>query len=224
MIFLSDYDMLLTEQLVRRRGSLDQHAATALGGLRHQRHEGAGQRRHQSFGTGRLVGGSLRARTWAGRWVMAGNMATIRPGTPPKRRRSTTLLEREVIPEFYTRDAAAFPRAWVARMRESMARLTPRFPPTARSANTPRNTTSGSARLPRAGRRQRRSRRAGREIGGGCWTDKWTALRFGEVKAGDQYGQHRFEVAVYLGDLDPDAVRVERLRRWRHRRSPCGSR
>ena len=37
------------------------------------------------------------------------------------------LLEREVIPEFYTRDEQGIPTAWVARMRESMARLTPRF-------------------------------------------------------------------------------------------------
>src|SRR5208283_288043 len=37
------------------------------------------------------------------------------------------LLEREVIPEFYARDAQGIPTAWVARMRESMARLTPRF-------------------------------------------------------------------------------------------------
>jgi len=31
------------------------------------------------------------------------------------------LLEREVIPEFYTRDKKGIPTAWVARMRESMA-------------------------------------------------------------------------------------------------------
>src|SRR6202171_5891708 len=37
------------------------------------------------------------------------------------------VLEREVIPEFYTRDENGIPHAWVARMRESMARLTPRF-------------------------------------------------------------------------------------------------
>ena len=37
------------------------------------------------------------------------------------------LLEREVIPEFYTRDESGIPTAWVKRMRESMARLTPRF-------------------------------------------------------------------------------------------------
>jgi hypothetical protein len=37
------------------------------------------------------------------------------------------LLEREVIPEFYDRDPRGIPTAWVNRMRESMAGLTPRF-------------------------------------------------------------------------------------------------
>jgi starch phosphorylase len=36
------------------------------------------------------------------------------------------LLEREVIPEFYTRDESGIPTAWVKRMRKSMTRLTPR--------------------------------------------------------------------------------------------------
>jgi alpha-glucan phosphorylase-like protein len=38
-----------------------------------------------------------------------------------------TLLEQEVIPAFYSRDAHGIPTAWVARMRESMAQLTARF-------------------------------------------------------------------------------------------------
>ncbi|MEO8332656.1 MAG: alpha-glucan family phosphorylase, partial [Gallionella sp.] len=37
------------------------------------------------------------------------------------------LLEREVIPEFYTRDEQGIPVAWVQRMRESMAQLTPHY-------------------------------------------------------------------------------------------------
>ena len=36
-------------------------------------------------------------------------------------------LEREVIPEFYTRNEKGIPTAWVNRMRESMSRLTPHF-------------------------------------------------------------------------------------------------
>ena len=37
------------------------------------------------------------------------------------------LLEHAVVPEFFQRDESGIPRRWVARMRESMARLTPRF-------------------------------------------------------------------------------------------------
>ncbi len=76
-IFLSDYDMLLTERLVHGVDVSDQHATAALGSLRNQRHEGAGEWRHQPVGVGRLVGGSL----------PAGNRMGIgrRPGT---RRRS----------------------------------------------------------------------------------------------------------------------------------------
>jgi glycogen phosphorylase len=37
------------------------------------------------------------------------------------------LLEHQVIPEFYTRNENGIPGCWVARMRESIARLTPRF-------------------------------------------------------------------------------------------------
>src|SRR5712692_2116583 len=38
-----------------------------------------------------------------------------------------TLLEREVVPAFYTRDARGIPHAWISKMRASTARLTPRF-------------------------------------------------------------------------------------------------
>src|SRR5439155_14784229 len=38
-----------------------------------------------------------------------------------------TLLEREVVPAFYTRDARGIPLAWIAKMRGSMARPTPQF-------------------------------------------------------------------------------------------------
>ncbi len=37
------------------------------------------------------------------------------------------LLEYEIIPEFYDRDEDGIPRRWIARVRESMARLTPEF-------------------------------------------------------------------------------------------------
>jgi starch phosphorylase len=38
-----------------------------------------------------------------------------------------TLLEAEVIPEFYERDESGMPGKWLGRIRESVARLTPEF-------------------------------------------------------------------------------------------------
>jgi starch phosphorylase len=37
------------------------------------------------------------------------------------------LLEQQVFPQFYDRDEASVPSAWIFRMRESMARLAPAF-------------------------------------------------------------------------------------------------
>jgi glucan phosphorylase len=37
------------------------------------------------------------------------------------------ILEQEVVPEFYARDAAGLPRRWLARVRRSMASLTPTY-------------------------------------------------------------------------------------------------
>lgn len=37
------------------------------------------------------------------------------------------VLEQQIVPEFYERDTGGIPRAWVARMRASMARLAPQF-------------------------------------------------------------------------------------------------
>ncbi len=38
-----------------------------------------------------------------------------------------TVLEQELIPAFYSRDASGIPTTWVARMRESVAQLVARF-------------------------------------------------------------------------------------------------
>ena len=118
-------------------------------------------------------------------------------------------LEREVIPEFYTRDEKGIPTAWVARMRESMARLTPRF-----SANRTVREYTEQHYLPAAAAYHLRIANKG-AIGRQMvdWRhsleQKWAALRFGEVKVETKGEQHVFDVQVYLNDLDPKAVRVE---------------
>ena len=97
-----------------------------MGGVWNERHEGPCQRRHQSLGVGWLVGGSLHARSGVGTWRRQGTWRRSRLGRR-RSRRALLILEQKVIPEFYTRDKSGVPIAWVNRMRESMARLAPRF-------------------------------------------------------------------------------------------------
>jgi starch phosphorylase len=118
-------------------------------------------------------------------------------------------LEREVIPEFYARDDKGIPTAWVARMRESMARLTPLF-----SANRTVRQYTEQHYLPAAAAFH--AREAGKGAVARQMVDwrhalegKWSTLRFGEVKAETKGDQHLFEVQVYLGEVALDAVRVE---------------
>ncbi|OGQ97735.1 MAG: alpha-glucan phosphorylase [Deltaproteobacteria bacterium RIFOXYD12_FULL_57_12] len=119
------------------------------------------------------------------------------------------LLEREVIPEFYTRDEQGIPVAWVNRMRESMARLTPRF-----CANRAVHEYTEQQYLPAASAYLARAADKG-AIGVAMveWRQaleqKWPALRFGEVRIETHDEQHLFEVQMYLDDLDPESVRVE---------------
>ena len=61
VIFLSDYDMLLTEHLVQGVDVWINTPRRPWEAMRNERHEGARQWRHQSVGVGRLVGGSLHA-------------------------------------------------------------------------------------------------------------------------------------------------------------------
>jgi starch phosphorylase len=119
------------------------------------------------------------------------------------------LLEREVIPEFYTRDASGIPTAWVKRMRESMTQLTPRF-----SATRVVREYTEQHYLPAATAYRLRS--ADKGATGRQMVDclhslgqKWGALHFGETKVETRGEQHVFEVQVILNGIDPEAVRVE---------------
>jgi starch phosphorylase len=118
-------------------------------------------------------------------------------------------LEREVIPEFHTRDQNGLPTAWIKRMRESMALLTPRF-----SANRAVREYTEQHYLPAAAAYHLRMDNKG-AIGKMIvdWThnleQKWTTLHFGEVKVETFGEQHVFEIQVFLSDLDPKAVHVE---------------
>ncbi len=207
-IFLSDYDMLLTEHLVQ---GVDVWLNTP-------------RRPWEACGTSGmkvLVNGGLNLSVLDGWWEEAyapevgwalgdGREHGDDPAWDAVDAGALyDLLEREVIPEFYARDEQGLPVAWVARMRESMARLTPRF-----STNRAVREYTEQFYLPAASAYRARAADKGR-IGVELvqWRheleQKWAALRFGEVKVGTDGERHLFEVQVYLDDLDPEAVRVE---------------
>ncbi len=119
------------------------------------------------------------------------------------------LLEREVIPEFYARDADGIPTAWVKRMRTSMAELTPRF-----SADRAVREYTEQYYLPAAARY--RERAANQGAGGKRLLDwqravdrDFGSLRFGEVRVQAGSAELVFEVDVFANALDPSALRVE---------------
>ena len=119
------------------------------------------------------------------------------------------LLEREVIPEFYARDQSGIPTAWVARIRESMARLTPYY-----SANRAVREYTERYYLPAAAGYRERAANCGalaRELVD--WRHAierhWRSVRFGAVKIETHDDQHFFDIEVYLDELAPNAVQVE---------------
>lgn len=208
VIFLSDYDMLLTEQLVQ---GVDLWLNTP-------------RRPWEACGTSGmkvLVNGGINLSELDGWWAEAyapevgwalgdGLEHDADPAWDATEAEALyDLLEREVIPEFYTRDEHGIPGAWVARMRESMAQLTPRY-----SSNRAVREYTEQYYLPAASAYRER---AGDKGAFGVQTvnwrhgldQKWSALRFGEVTVETRGGQHVFEVQVCLNDLDPKAVRVE---------------
>jgi|SRR5579863_933216 len=207
-VFLSDYDMLLSEQLLR---GVDVWINTP-------------RRPWEACGTSGmkvLVNGGLNLSVLDGWWAEA---YTAEVGwalgdgreycdesalDAAEAEALYELLERRVIPEFYARGKNGIPAAWVARMRESMARLTPRF-----STNrTVREYTERHYLPAAAAYHMRAANNGARGADAVNWQqaleEKWEKLQFGEVKIEAVGEQYAFEVQVYFNGLDPGRVRVE---------------
>jgi glycogen phosphorylase len=208
IIFLSDYDMLLTENMVQ---GVDVWINTP-------------RRPWEACGTSGmkvLVNGGLNLSELDGWWVEAytpevgwalgdGREHGEDPAWDAAEANALyDLLEREVIPEFYERDKRGIPAAWVRRMRESMAQLTPRF-----SAGRAVQEYTEQHYLPAATAYRERS--ADKGAGARQLVDwhhavdrTWGSLGFGDLHVETGADHYVFEVEVFLNDLDPKAVRVE---------------
>ncbi len=208
VVFLSDYDMLLTERLVQ---GVDVWINTP-------------RRPWEACGTSGmkvLANGGLNLSELDGWWAEAytpdvgwalgdGKEHDDDPAwDDTEAEQLYSLLEQEVIPEFYRRDKKGVAVGWVARMRESMARLSPRF-----SANRAVREYTDNFYIPAASAFRDRAGGKG-EMGVQLveWRNSleknWVNLRFGEIsiETNDQF--HDFHVQVYLNGIRPEYVRVE---------------
>jgi starch phosphorylase len=206
-VFLSDYDMLLTEHLA---GGVDVWINTP-------------RRPWEACGTSGmklLVNGGLNLSELDGWWAEAYSPEVgwalgdgAEHGEDPawdaaEAAQLYEMLERQVIPEFYARDAAGIPRHWVSRIRASTARLAPRF-----SANRTVREYLERYYLPAAATFRRRAENGG-AVGAqvaellGKLAEEWGTLHFGQTSIETHDGKHHFAVEVELGSLQRE-VRVE---------------
>src|SRR6266550_2462941 len=208
VIFIADYDMLLAEHLVR---GVDVWVNTP-------------RRPWEASGTSGmkvLVNGGLNLSELDGWWAEAYDPEVgwalgdrqehgDDPGWDSAEAHALySLLEREIVPAFYARDDSGIPRGWVARMRESMCRLTPRF-----STNRVVREYVEQHYLSAASAYRERAAKQG-ALGTDLVTwqarlaQYWSSLRFGSATVDEKDGQYVFQVQVFVGELGPDAVSVE---------------
>ena len=120
-----------------------------------------------------------------------------------------SILEHEVVPEFYARDERGLPRRWLERMRRSMALLTPAYSSSRmahhyveqyylRAAREVRRRTADRGEAARAMR---------------SWElhlqQHWPGLHLGETSLSGDDGAWWFSVPVYLGEIASDEVAVQ---------------
>jgi starch phosphorylase len=208
VVFLSDYDMLLAQELVQ---GIDLWINTP-------------RRPWEACGTSGmkvLVNGGLNLSELDGWWAEAYSSEVgwaigdgHEHGEDPAWDNAEAeamygLLEHEVIPEFYERDQSGMPSKWLARIRESMARLTPEF-----SATRAIREYTGNHYLPAAsGYRERADGDGALGVGLLQWRQDidrhWNTIRFGSARTETHDSQHFFHVEVLPGSLKPDQLQVE---------------
>lgn len=203
VIFLPDYDMALAEELV--------HGVDLWINTPRKPMEASG-----TSGMKLLVNGGLNCSVLDGWWAEAyekdvgwaiGNQHFM--SDAEEANALYDLLEQEIIPEFYTRNPAGIPEAWVKRVKASMAKLTERF-----STNRMLREYLEQFYLPGA------TRSAKRLADGAAlaksikkWAETvsmhWPHLYFGNITVEEAEDGYCFVVQVYLDDLNPEMVKLE---------------
>ena len=208
VVFLNDYDMMLAQELVQ---GIDLWINTP-------------RRPWEACGTSGmkvLVNGGLNLSELDGWWAEAyspdvgwaiGDGKEHGEDSGWDAREAETLyslLEAEVVPEFYERDDSGMPASWLGRIRESMARLTPEF-----SATRAIREYTENHYLPAASAHRDRAADGGAD-GSSLLQWKlglerhWNSVRFVDIRIDTHDGKHCFQADVDPGYLTRDQFRVE---------------
>lgn len=206
--FLSDYDMAVAKQLVR---GVDVWLNTP-------------KRPWEASGTSGmkvLVNGGLNLSTLDGWWAEAyesrfgwalGDQENHEqdPYWDEKEAEELiSLLENQVVPSFYERNAAGVPERWTEKIRHSMAELTPRF-----SANRAVREYTEAYYIPAASRYVERALQNG-ERSEAFLQDRfkliadWGNIRFGGQVWIAEANQVEVSLEVWLGDMNPDWIEFQ---------------
>jgi len=206
-VFLEDYDIALASRLVQ---GVDVWINTP-------------RRAWEACGTSGmkvLVNGGLNLSELDGWWAEAytpevgwGVNGGAEIGGPADDEREAQLLyrllEEEVVPEFYRRDANGLPRQWIARLRASMTQLTPQF-----STNRMLLEYVREHYLPAATEYAQRCAN-GAAVAQSLWQwerqirHRWHEVHAGNLEVAQEGDGLTFSLPVYLGDLPSDAVAAQ---------------
>ena len=120
-----------------------------------------------------------------------------------------SILEQEIVPEFYTRDAAGIPRQWLDRVRRSMAVLAPTYSSSRMAReHVEQYYLTGAAELRR---RMSNDGQPAREMR--CWElrlrQHWSDLHIGEKTVCRHGTTWSFSVPVDFGGIAPQDVAVQ---------------
>jgi starch phosphorylase len=208
VVFLSDYDMMLAQHMVH---GIDLWINTP-------------RRPWEACGTSGmkvLVNGGLNLSELDGWWAEAYSPEVgwaigdgKEHGDDPAWDRTEAeavyaALENEVVPEFYERNETGLPPKWIARVRESMARLTSEF-----SATRAIREYTENHYLPAASGYHVRAAEDSK-LGESLlqWQQEidrlWSTVRFSALGIETRDSQHFFQVEVLPGNLNPDQLQVE---------------
>lgn len=202
-VLLEDYDLALAQELVQ---GVDVWLNTP-------------RRPREACGTSGmkvLVNGGLNLSSLDGWWAEAwrpGLGWAIGGGAPSSDEDDAAtliaLIESEVVPTFYDRDAEGLPRAWLSIVRASMSKLTPCF-----SANRMLREYVRTLYAPAA-------RDLDRRLQGGAagarvfeaWRRRlaasWPTLRFGALTVVDEGSRRSVALELFLGEVAPEDVTIE---------------